>query len=388
MNLWRTAGIAAIFGWAAGTYAVEAELNAFGDDKIEVYVNGLLVEDEPDLITQKMVTLNEGANVIAAKLTNIQWGGGALFSLKTADGKVFPSDMTWRVNYKAMLGEDWKTAGFDDSKWGYCEDLGNAESWPGFVNSGTRLKDLYEHNARLIYGQSKNYFRVEFDSPSDQTAEFRMRGVGFTATAYVNGTQVFTTGDKFYICGTACLEATAEKGSVQLTTGKNVLALEAEDMLKDGNGAFFKAGVFGSTPLYLTGISQLGTMKVNVIANEGWKTTGFDDSDWAITGYPNDAHDPLYGLEDGLTGAKWTWPQVFYYRKEFTVANGEITTGTIAPARSSQAAASKPVETRWFTLTGARVDMNSAGRGAVGSVLLKRTVTRDGKSEISRSMVR
>lgn len=60
--------------------ASSAELNAFGDDKIEVYLNGNLVTfpkrteigKETEDTTAVAVDLLEGTNCIAIKLTNLK----------------------------------------------------------------------------------------------------------------------------------------------------------------------------------------------------------------------------------------------------------------------------------------------------------------------------
>ncbi|MBN2308598.1 MAG: beta-galactosidase, partial [Candidatus Hydrogenedentes bacterium] len=109
-----------------------AWIQASGDDGYTLYVNGQKVIEsgfwwERTDRAEVMHLLGPGGNVIAAHVRNAADPGGLLVELTLSyeDGRTesIATDRTWR--FQAAEQEGWLEAGFDDSGWAECIEMGS-----------------------------------------------------------------------------------------------------------------------------------------------------------------------------------------------------------------------------------------------------------------------
>jgi len=118
------------------------QLNAFGDDILRVWVNGVEIPtggtgDYGTNLVKRMVSISQGENVVACYVRNVAWGGGLLASMMLPAGDTLHTDGTWKVTYvNPTANASWNLASFDDGNWKNAKDVGEATIWPGFARWG------------------------------------------------------------------------------------------------------------------------------------------------------------------------------------------------------------------------------------------------------------
>ena len=299
-----------------------AEVHAFGDDEIELYVN-----QEPLILRPGKNTgtarVKDGRNVVAVRLRNKTWAGGMYFAAELGDGTWWISDGSWKCTYKEPEG-DWKSEDFDDSDWGDAGDLCALKSWSGFSIHEEQLESLVDKGVRFIGPPPVQHYRKVFESDGGE-GQIKIKGDAFHHRLWLNG-ELIGEGDQHAVHPEKPGKKTPNWPTVtypcSTARGRNVIALEIRSASTNGKGVYMKAAVYHP---HDGGIGRVRTgagWRVSPVAEKGWMQSGFDDSDWTRTDYrfinaasqfwrdPTGPHIPT---------AHTLWPGDLYFRKVFTL---------------------------------------------------------------------
>lgn len=344
------------------------ELNIFGDDVLEVYLNGVSVEMAGQ--KSKPVSLVQGQNVIACKLTNLAWGGGLIGAMLLPGGDTLHTDGTWKLSYR-QPGAGWTDLQYDDTDWTTPHQFGSVDVWPGFERWGTSAVNFYHWNAQWICGATKTYMRKEIDVPSG-TRELRLKGNNFTYKVWVNGTMV-GEGGPF-----TSTEQPSQAVNFTGTGSTMCIGLEIADAAADGNGVLIKA-ILNTTSNPSTTDMLDTTWTCWFDEQSGWSTMGFNDDHWV---HPTviKAYDPK-----PLGKCEFIYPGEFWFRKVFTSGAAGIVQ---VPRFNRREHTVTSVEL--YTIDGRRMDAATAQRrlGRMpNALILRKARYKDGTATVSRALM-
>ncbi len=355
---------------------VIGELNLKGDDEVDIYVNGNKVELGDDL--KGVVSLNQGQNVIACKLFNRAWGGGLLSSMLLPQNDTMRTGTDWKFTYVEPSG-DWTGLTYDDSQWRPANDIGPVDIWPGFAKWGLSAVNLYYQKARWLYCDSKMYFRKNVSAGSDQA--LKVFGNNFSYKCYIDGVLIKESNslndcddpstDKVEIC----LEREPEIIGT-LPAGNHCLSWEITESDVDGNGVLFKG--YTQTGRTDFPICVDTTWKCYPDLEQGWNTAGFNDDHW----FGVDTIHAWQGRSPSNDYVPYAYPNTFWYRHVFNSA--EATNMVINVIKPNQLKQIKKVE--YFDLRGRRITAPMRGGNIANSLILQRTIRKDGAREAMKML--
>ena len=253
------------------------KLFATCDNKMKVYIDGVLHEDDNMLDWQKTSTipLNSDTRVMAIECEDVGSQEGILAS--TNDGMV--TDGSWKCSPEAVEG--WTDPDFDDSSWGAPSVIGGNGIGPWGERPG-------------IAGEAQ-WIWPEGDSSLAYCRKTRL----------TPKTLVGTCDDHMivYVDGTAYQDDNMQHwnkaSTVTLPIGSTVLAIECFNT----GGPF---GIIGSTN---DGMLTDDSWKCSGEMQDGWMNPDFDDSSWetaqVIKGN-DDGGDPGK-IDEVSDDAQWIW---------------------------------------------------------------------------------
>jgi len=108
--------------YVSNSSSMSASVIAYGDEDIEVHVNGTIVG--LDALNSETTEINAGSNVFALKLTKTPsiYGGAAIGALTWSNGaNSIYTDGSWQYSFEEQSG--WDSLGFDASAWGSARTL-------------------------------------------------------------------------------------------------------------------------------------------------------------------------------------------------------------------------------------------------------------------------
>jgi hypothetical protein len=251
--------------------------------------------------------------VLGLSCRNFGWTGGVVAStdlcpLGTAD--TLRTDSSW-VCTEFEPGSDggWATVGYDASAWIPAGDYGAlraSDSFPPHIIPGPSqdLDDLRNHGAHWLWTPKTCYMRKTFTTDS-VSATVGIRGNGFTYKLSLDGVLLGQ-------------QQTAQWRSdpldqwpgMPLSAGEHVLAIEAT-CVDSMDFAFIKAGVDWRQGACLSDT----TWRFSWAVETGWNDRGSVDASWQRVGQMT----AYEGTTDWLTPATFVWPNMLWFRKEFSV---------------------------------------------------------------------
>lgn len=347
------------------------ELNVFGDDTIDVYINGNKIQFSQS--KSAIVTLVRGQNSIACKLVNGAWGGGMLASMLLPGNDTLRSGTAWKFTYKEPAST-WTQTSFDHSSWYQAIDVGPVDMWPGFQSWGMSAVNLYYQKARWLYCHNKMYFRKTMNV--SQAQQLRLFGNNFRLKLYIDGTQVGTENSTF-VCPTGgCIGTVNPANLSTITAGNHTIGLEVTEAVVDGNGVLLK--FYGQPTASTWGDVHLdSTWKCSPDLVTGWNTSGFNDASWI-----NPGHDVDTWMGRGPNNAQvpYVYPRKFWYRALF---NSQDATEIVLRQIPGKGLTISTVE--HFNLRGQKVPA-SMMKSKPTSVTVRRVLNPDGTMETVRKV--
>ncbi|MBD3243485.1 MAG: hypothetical protein GF331_23040 [Chitinivibrionales bacterium] len=338
------------------------ELNVKGDDAVDVYVNGNLVNLGDDL--KGLVQLVEGENVVAFHLRNHAWGGGLVAAMLLPGEDTLRSGNTWKFTYEQPAAS-WVNHGFDDSGWRQTVDVGPVDIWPGFARWGLSAVNLYYWGARWLYCDTKMYFRKTINVSGTQ--QLRVFGNNFHYTVWVDGQQV-GSGSQFDCSPDACIGDVNPVNITALSAGTHTIAWEIVEANVDGNGVLFKGWSQPSPSEYGDVVVDSSWLCWPDEVN-GWNQPGFDDSQWF---HPGNDRQSWMGRGPNNSRVPYCYPREFWYRTTFT---SQQATGLRVQVHKSLTHLMPKVE--YYNLKGQKTS-GKTPRGIANSVLLRKVIAPDG----------
>lgn len=303
-----------------------ARVHAFGDDTMELYVNEAPVMLRPESLMGD-ARIKEGRNVVAAHVSNLNWGGGMFFAAEPVDGDEWLSDGTWKFTWRKPEG-DWTSEAYDDSDWVQAGVIGPIEEWVGWERRAKALEPLAGRGVQFIGPPWTQLYRKAFESAGGD-ATIQVKGAGFTHRVWLNGRPV---GE-----GDAHKEHRAKKRGesawptvdyeCKTEPGRNVVAMEVTSVPQGGRGTLLQAAVFH--PTGDGGIGRVRTgpgWRVAPSAEEGWTGAAFDDSAWFVTDATFINSAAMFWLDPAgpqLPTAYTISPGDLYFRKVFTLGGND-----------------------------------------------------------------
>lgn len=260
-------------------------VQAFGDDSIELVVNGMPVTFRPESRTGD-ARIKAGRNIIAARVPNRSWGGGMFFASEADNGDVWKSDGSWKVTWRKPEG-DWTSETYDDSDWFSAGVIGPVETWVGRERHEPMLEPILGKGVQLIGPPLVQQYRKAFESAGGE-ATLQIKGVHFTHRVWINGVLV-GEGDAHVTRAwgdTKKGESAWPTVDYTCTTvpGRNVVALEITAVPQGGKGTLMQAAVFHPTGNGGIGRVRSGPgWRVSSSSGVEWTAVDFDDSDWFVT---------------------------------------------------------------------------------------------------------
>jgi O-glycosyl hydrolase len=348
------------------------ELNIHGDDSLELYVNGQLIDY--DRVAKKVqVSLVGGKNIIAARLKNTDWGGGLIASMHLPNGDTLITDKSWKINYSQPEG-DWKSLNYDDNNWKEPTELGPVLIWPNAAGWGLSPINFHYQKAKWISGATKTYFRKTITGVT----------APLTAHFYGNNTHIKIFVNDQLLIETDSFAVAKEKVKPMISTinatGNVTIAIALKDVqaynqnaTKRGDGVLFKMMLLDGGLDKPVSFDTTWTFSVDSVAN--WTKPTFDDSQWL--------HPQRVGsFSEELNQTFYYYPTTFWFRKSFeSTATGVLNINFINPRDRAV------VKEEFYTLQGRLLDPMTIRTLKTGSVVLQRTIFKDNTSKMNTHVI-